>query len=129
MAEKTKEELLLEQVEALEKEKSELEATIASAKTSGIVSAKVPGKATITLETPDGTKQKKTVAFRDGRARVRLRNGEMVSSSAFLKVVNGQKLNEQEALDPNLTSLTKETATEFLTYMVASESRVIYEVK
>lgn len=135
MAEKTTEELQKEiaalqaDKEALAAKAGELEESLAAATSGSVVAAKIPGKATITLETPDGKKEKKTVGFRPGRKNVRLGNGAVVPSASFLKVVNGEKLSEDEAANEQLKTLTKEAAVAHLTFLVSVDARVLEERK
>jgi hypothetical protein len=135
MADKTTEELQKE-IDALKADKvalaaenTELQETIEAASSDGKVAAKIPGKATVTLETPEGKKVKKTVGFAPGRRNVRLPNGAAVSSASFLNVVNGKKLTDEEKQDEQLVNLTKEAATAHLTYMVSVNTSVLEDRK
>lgn len=109
-------------------EKGELEASLTEAAVSD-GPAKIPGKATVVLTDINGDKVKKTVGFKPGRRKVRLRNGVAVSSAGFLKVVNGQKLNDEEKADDNLAGLSKEDAAARLEYLVRVGGRNIEERK
>ncbi|MEM9929882.1 MAG: hypothetical protein AAF840_08700 [Bacteroidota bacterium] len=124
MADKTKEQLQQE-LDALKAENKELKETAEMA--SGPV--RIPGSAKVTLETPDGEKVTKKVGFKPGRKSVRLPNGATVSSAAFLKVVNGTKLTDEEAKDEQLKNLTKEAALAHLTLIVRVGGNNIEERK
>ena len=127
MANKTTEELQKE-IEALKNENAELTQTVAEA-AKGPAPMKIPGTATVVMEAPNGDKTKKKVGFRAGRRNVRLPNGAVVPSASFLKVVNGTKLSDDEKANEQLAELTKEAATEHLTYMVSVGSSVVEERK
>lgn len=135
MAENT--EALQLEIEALKAEKAALAAKAAEltesleAATSGAITiAKIPGKATVTLETPEGKKEKKTVGFRPGRKNVRLGNGAVVPSASFLKVVNGEKLtNEELASNEHLRTLKQDEAIERLTFLVTVGANILEDRK
>lgn len=114
----------------LQEEKDGLEQTINVAKKSGLVSPTVPGKVSITLEDPSGKKVKKTVKFRQGRARVRLASGEAVSSAALVKLANGKGLKDETILKfPGLKGMTKQDAIDRITELFAIGSSVLEEAK
>lgn len=131
MAEKTVEELQKElaaakaETAALAAEKSALENSLEAASETGIVSPKVSGKSTVTVEDPDGNKLKKTIGFKDGRVNTRLRNGLVVPSAGLLKVANGQKLTEKEEENPMLKALTKQEAQDHLVYLISVDASII----
>jgi len=112
----------------LASEKVELEATLTDASIAG-APMKIAGKATVVLTDINGNEVKKTVGFKPGRRQVRLQNGAAVSSAGFLKVVNGQKLSDEEKADENLASLSQEDAKARLEYLARVGGRNLEERK
>jgi multidrug resistance efflux pump len=133
MAELTKEELQKQLAEAtkkngeLAKERDELKASVEAAEAAGTPSPLVKGSVAITLESPDGEKTRKKVGFRNGRKKVRLANGNIVDSEAFLKVCNGKTLTAAELENSHLRGVSKEDALAHLTNLATMGASMIVE--
>jgi|GEM_PF-4334889 len=82
----------------------------------------VKGKFTATLETTDGEEEKKTVEFKPGYVKCRLKNGEKVWSEDLMSLANlkAKETLSAEALkrSPHLASVSQEDAAKWLTELV-----------